>query len=169
MEDAGVDALAVPTTPIIAPLIGQEAIQQMEKAGESPDTVIGLDRSPERIVSACRDSVRIGDTTDFESVRDSSSAMTASIAAANMRCSRSGSVRSAIAASRDRSPVRPGGSKALPKITAERAWLRAAADSCCSSAWSGTASRARSTGSGTAARSGRQGAPSMAWYRGLTR
>src|SRR6266516_449379 len=33
----------------------------------------------------------------------------------------------AIAASRDRSPVPPGGSTAPPKITAERAWFRAAA------------------------------------------
>jgi aspartyl-tRNA(Asn)/glutamyl-tRNA(Gln) amidotransferase subunit A len=31
LEDAGVDALAVPTTPIIAPLIGQEAIHLGDK------------------------------------------------------------------------------------------------------------------------------------------
>jgi Asp-tRNA(Asn)/Glu-tRNA(Gln) amidotransferase A subunit family amidase len=31
LEDAGVDALAVPTTPITAPLIGQEAIRLADK------------------------------------------------------------------------------------------------------------------------------------------
>ena len=75
----------------------------------------------------------------------------------------------AVAASRSLSPVDPGGSKALPKMMAERALARAAAASCSSSAVSGTASTARSTGSGRSARLGRQGAPPMSEYRGFTR